>query len=236
VDLREDLLRGHHLLARPDVVAVERHELDVADLPGPGPRHAGEVDDLVVVHPAHHHHVDLERPEPGGVGRLDPLPRLAEAVAPRDVDELLPAERVEADVEPPEARLAERTGELREQDPVRRHRQVLHPRGRRDEPDQVRQVPARGGLAAGEAEVRDPERHGHPDDPADLLEGQDLRLGHPLGLRRHAVDAAEVAPVGDREAQVRDGAAVAVDEHRPIVADRSAGFQTGSRYAIFCDR
>ena len=61
-----------------------------------------------------------------------------------------------------------------------------------------------GRLAAGEADRLDAEPlDEHPGDPLDLLEGEDLGPGQPRhALLGHAVGAAEVAAVGDRDAQV----------------------------------
>ena len=58
-----------------------------------------------------------------------------------------------------------------------------------------------------------PSRDSSRDQPLDLLEGEDLVALEPRQpLGRHAVLTAEVAAVGDRDAQVADVAAVAVDE------------------------
>ena len=54
---------------------------------------------------------------------------------------------------------------------------------------------------------------GDPGDPFDLLEGEDLGTGKPGdALFGHAVDAAQVAAVGDRDTQVGVDAAEGVDE------------------------
>ena len=78
---REDARRRHDLVALPRVLRVQRHVLDephlVPGLPGP-PR---EVDDLVVVRPADHDAVDLDRREAGGLGRPHAGEHLLEGVA-----------------------------------------------------------------------------------------------------------------------------------------------------------
>lgn len=50
--------RPHHLGIAPHV-SVERHVLDEAHVDGAVAREAHEGPQLVVVHAAHHHHVDL---------------------------------------------------------------------------------------------------------------------------------------------------------------------------------
>ena len=69
-------------------------------------------------------------------------------------------------------------------------------------------------LAAGEADAVEAEAlDAHLRDPGQLLVGEQLVAGEPRHpLRRHAVRAAEVAAVGDRDAQVAVDPAEAVDE------------------------
>src|SRR5260370_27875305 len=66
-------------------------------------------------------------------------------------------------------------------------------------------------LTAGQAELLDAE----PDEGAahavEFFEGQELGFRQKIHLFRHAIDAAEVAAVGDRYAQVRDGSSKRVD-------------------------
>ena len=68
------------------------------------------------------------------------------------------------------------------------------------------EVGAHRRLAAGEADPVDPEALDEdPGEALDLLERQHLAAGQPLhALLRHAVRAAEVAAVGDRDPQVAD--------------------------------
>ena len=73
--------------------------------------------------------------------------------------------------------------------------------------DQPLDVAAHERLAAGDADLLDAVGDEHPRQALDLLEREQLpaleeRVVAPEDLLRHAVDAAEVAPVGDRDAQV----------------------------------
>src|SRR5262249_3853902 len=77
--------------------------------------------------------------------------------------------------------------------------------------DQVRQVAAQKRFAPGEAQLAYTEFHEHPRNPHDLIEGKALVRAEeavPLVilLARHAVRAAEIAAIHDRDAQVTDGA------------------------------
>ena len=65
LDLFLDMKTRDYLLVGPDVVAVQRHELDEADLVALVAREPREVDDLIVVLALHDHHVQLDRPKPG---------------------------------------------------------------------------------------------------------------------------------------------------------------------------
>ena len=80
--------------------------------------------------------------------------------------------------------------------------------------DQHRQVGPHGRLAAGEADAVDVEALDEDAGEAlDLLEREQVLAGQPLhALGRHAVGAAEVAAVGDRDPQVTDGPPEGVDE------------------------
>src|SRR6185437_12571623 len=90
-----------------------------------------------------------------------------------------------------------------------------------------RQVSAHQGLATGQSYGSYPESTGHPGHPGDLLEAEKLssgRKGHPV--LRHAVDAPEIATVGDRDPQVVMDPAMSVDQ-RPL--DRHLRLVRGHR-------
>jgi hypothetical protein len=168
----------------------------------------GHLEDAPVVHPALHDHVDLDGPEPGGGRRLDalehPVDRGAHVV---HRPEHVVVERVEADGHAVQAGIGERLRLAREQDPVRRHGDVLDARHRGQHRDQPLEVAPQERLAARQPQLAHARAREQPREPRDLLERQDLRAAQELeivaeDLLRHAVDAAEVAPVGDRDAQV----------------------------------
>ena len=80
--------------------------------------------------------------------------------------------------------------------------------------DQPGDVRPHERLAAGEADRLEPEAlDADPGDPGDLLVGEQLVAGQPLhALFRHAVRAAEVAAVGDRDPQILDAARERIDQ------------------------
>src|SRR5262249_6262418 len=94
-----------------------------------------------------------------------------------------------------------------EQEAVRREREIAQALDPCEHADQARQVVAQERLAAGDPQLLDAEADEDPREARDLLEGGQLGLSEELvalagDLRRHSVGAAEVAAVGDRDAQV----------------------------------
>ena len=114
-----------------------------------------------------------------------------------------------------EAGLAERPRLLREQRRVRRQREI-EAVDRREPLDEALELAPQERLAAGQADLLDPERDERLRDPLELLEREQLLAVHeavflPEHRLRHAVGAAEVAAVGDRDPQVADRPSERVD-------------------------
>ena len=84
--------------------------------------------------------------------------------------------------------------------------------------EQSHDVAAHQGLATGQAQFFHPEPDKRAAHPVELFEGQQLLLGQEGHLFRHAIDAAEIAPVGDRYAQIGDGASERVDHEKLSLA------------------
>ena len=119
-------------------------------------------------------------------------------------------ERVEADGDALQAGIGERLRLRGEQRGVRRQRQVDVER--RELLDEALEVAADERLAAGDPDLARAERDERARDAGDLLERQQLlaveeAVVAAVHLLRHAVGAAEVAAVGDRDAQVAQRAA-----------------------------
>ncbi len=141
-----------------------------------------------------------------------PASTLSQLVAAGHLLELGAVERVEADVEPVEPGLAQVVGAVAQRGAVGGHRQVdaeLRQLG-----DERGDVGPNRRLAAGEADAVEPEAlDADAGEPLDLLEREDLAARHPLHpFFRHAVRAAEVAAVGDRDPQVAHDAAERIDQ------------------------
>jgi hypothetical protein len=174
----------------------------------------GHCEDIGVVGAALHYHVDLDRAEALGRRRLDALDDLGHReirVIHRLEDGLV--ERIQAHGDAPQARLLERPCLPREQRAVRGERDLRRQLG--EQRHQAVELPAHERLAPGQADFAHAEAHEDAREPRDLLEAEDraVRKEFVAGvehLARHAVDAAEIAAVGDRDAQVahRPGARV----------------------------
>ncbi len=156
----------------------------------------------------------------GGGGRID----AGENARDGEVDvvqraEDLVLERVEADGDPVEAGGSEGTCLLRKERAVRRHGQV-EAWDVGEHRDELLDVTSQQRLAAGQPDLLDSMSRQDPRQPLDLLEREELgareeAVAAPEDLLRHAVGAAEVAAVRDRDAEVSKRSSQAVERHRP---------------------
>lgn len=208
-----------HLVARAEgggaVVAdrlAQRHLLDKADIDalGAGERH--QVEHLVVVAPLEDHGVELDARETGLPGGADAVDHPGQVAGAGQGAEARRVQGVEADVEAPEAALAQGPGVLDQARAVGGHGEIAQPRQGADLTDQGLDAALDQRLAAGEADLLRAELDEDPAQGGHLLQGQHLGAGQEGHLLGHAVDAAEVATVGDRQANVAHGAAEAVDQ------------------------
>ncbi len=120
-------------------------------------------------------------------------------------------QRVERDGHPLETGVFERLCLGVQRGSVRGQRNVnitaVRPLERGEHPHKLLKPLAQQRFATGEADLLDPVCHGDPGEPGHLLKGQ--QLGSPQerevfaeDLLRHAVNAPEVAPIGDRNTKI----------------------------------
>jgi len=124
-------------------------------------------------------------------------------VATGDLEESLRSEAVQADIEMSEAGSLDPPGVLPEQSRIGSHGQDVEPFDTTEAGDQDMEVATHERLTAGEADLVDAHSDENPANALQLLEGEKLGAifpDQPFG--GHAVEAAEVAPVGDRDAQI----------------------------------
>ena len=180
---------------------------------------ARKVEHAVVVEAALDHGVDLDG-QPRRGCRLDPLEHALDRevhVVHRPEDVVV--ERVEADGDSTETGVAQRLRLLRQQRRVRRQRQV-EPADPGEHRDELLEVAAEQRLAAGQPDLLDAVTHERTRGPLDLLEREQLTPGQEgvvaaEDLLRHAVDAPEVAAIGDRDAQISERPGQCVENGHP---------------------
>jgi hypothetical protein len=229
--------RGHNLRRRDDVVEPPAvrvphvHVLDEAHHVAGAPKVARELDDGVLVEAALDDDVHLHG-QAGRGGCVDTVQHARD----REVDvvhgaEDVVVERVERDGDPAEARVGQRARLHGQQRAVRRQRQV-EPVDAREQRDQLLEVPPHQRLAARDADLLHAQGGEGAGEALDLLEGEQLGARQEAvvaaeDLLRHAVDAAEVAAVGDRDAQVAERPAETVGGHAESLARVSRGAERG---------
>ena len=168
----------------------------------------------MIVDPAPDDHVDLDRAQPDGQSRIDPV----EDPRDREVDAVHRAEdrvvqRVETDGHALQAGVLQRPRQRPERSSVRGQREIQLLAVRRaqgsEHRDEIRQTPPNERLPAGDPQLLHAQRDERPRGSLDLLEGEDLvarqeREVAPKDFPGHAVGAPEVAAIGDRDAQVAE--------------------------------
>ena len=164
-------------------------------------------EDPVVVEPALDDDVHLDRVEPGGEGCVDSL----EHARDREVDvvhraEDIVVERVEAHGDASQPGVLQALGLGGQEGAVGGKREV-EPVDPREHPNEGLDVAANQWLASRDADLLDAEAGEGAGDALDLLEGEELGAGEERvvaaeDLLGHAIDAAEVAAVGDRDPEI----------------------------------
>ena len=232
--MRETISVGRHHVVEPPAVRVA--DVHVLDEPQDQPLvacPARERQHRVLVHPAPDDRVDLDRRE--ARPRARPRSRRAPWTTGKSTPFIDPKTSSSSESSETVIRcspaVGERPGERPERGPVRREREVDRlavgrpDRGQRR--DEHRQVAPDERLAARDPQLPDAEPDEDAGQPLDLLERQHELLGQerevaPEDLGRHAVRAAEVAAVGDRDPEVAQGTAEAVGHgRRPCRRNRS---------------
>ena len=145
--------------------------------------------------------------KPGLLRRVEPLQHLGEIAPAGDAAELVRVEGIEGDVDPPHAAGGEVprvAGELRAVGGDGELVEGARIEMAREGAEQGHDVPPHQGLAAGDAQLAHALRDEGRADPVELLEGQKVALGQEGHVLGHAIDAAEVAAVRHRDAQIGD--------------------------------
>jgi hypothetical protein len=211
----DDFVREEHFFTLPRIVGIERHELDEPDFDSHLAREMPEGNDLVLRQAADGDSVHLDRVESGGLGGLDAGDHLFVTLPTSDFFELFRVERIETDVDSPQAGGKQLGRLIGQQNAVCRQADIVDALDRRQLLDENRQVAADEGFAPGEANLSETQRHGDAHEPLDLFEGEQLAAIHELHvLGRHAVKAADIAAISDADPQICVHAAEGVDQRQ----------------------
>ena len=176
--------------------------------------HSISAGDFVLVDAPERHRIDLDL-EPGRLRGVDAGKHLVEIAPARDGAELVGVERIERDIDALDAVTCQLAGKARQLGAVGRQRQLVERAARempRERADQRHDPAADQRLAAGKAELAHPLGDERGAQPVELLEGEQIGLRQERHVLRHAIDAAEVAAVGDRNPQIGDRPPERVDQ------------------------
>ena len=176
---------------------ADRHHLEEARDDAALPRPAHQRLDLDVVLVLHDHGVELDLVEARRERSVDAAQHDVELSAAGHALEASGVEAVERHVHAAQARFAQRGGELLEARRVRRDRDVVEPE-RAEEPNHRDEVAMQERLAAGEPHPADTSSDEAADHRLPGLEIEPL-VDVTVLLVRTAIDAREVATVGQRE-------------------------------------
>ena len=190
-----------------------RHHLDEGEVIAALAAPADELRELVLIGAAQRNAIDLDR-ETGPPRGLQSVEHLRHPSPAGDLCEFFCVECVEGDIDAPDAEFGEAVREAGELRTVGGEGQLVEIRAEMpgealDQPDHI--APHQR-LAAGQAQFA----HAEPDEgraePIELLQGEEFLLGKKLHVLRHAIDAAEVASVSDRYAEIRNGTLERIDQ------------------------
>ena len=188
---------------------AERHQFDEAHLPVVLKRQPRQLDHIVVVVAARNDRVHFHGRETRGFGRLDAAPNGLRVEEAHQSLSALRIQRVQMDVDPFQPRILERLRQFIEQQAIGRHAQIVRAVHAGNPRRDLDQVWAQGRLAPGQAELAETDGRRRTYDLFNLLWREKffaLDKGQPV--QRHAVQAAQVAAVRQRDAQIVDVAQV----------------------------
>ena len=159
--------------------------------------------------------VGFDRVETGLLSRTNALHHPIEFVAAGDLLEGGCVQCVQTNVDSPESGVVQRPSLVGQQDPIRCQTDVANLGDRSELGDKDMQIAAHQRLPARQTDLVDAQRDRHAHEPFDLFEGQQFLAIHELHLTsRHAVKTADVAAVGDTDAQVVMNSAKGIDQCR----------------------
>ena len=163
----------------PQVLRVERHELDVAHLEAALARaKTRERHDVGLHQVLHSHRIQLDGPETQAARRFNACQHTVQLVAPGDLAETRTVERIQVDVDAAQPGPRKRSRLFGQQHAVSGQRQVGNAGNGGQAAKQERAGRARtSGSPAGDAQFGNAQARGNPREALDLFEMQDLAAG-----------------------------------------------------------
>ena len=203
---------GDHRVASPGAVGIERHELDEAHDQVAFARELGEGFDFVVIEAAHQHGVHFYGPKTRSLRGVDTCHHLVESFCAGDAFEFFAVERIEADVDAVETGGEKSVEALREQVAVGSDREIVDA-DCFEVRDKIFDAGADKRFATRDANFLNAHADENAREALIFVPFEQLVVRHVvIGIGRAAINAAEVAAVGDRDAEVGDLAAEFVVE------------------------
>ncbi|MCY1450326.1 hypothetical protein D9M71_671240 [compost metagenome] len=147
--------------------------------------------------------------------------------------EALGIEAVEADVQARQAGIEQRLGQAGELRAIAGHAQLAQARQGGNPGAQLDDARAHQRLAAGQADLAGAHGDKAFSKLIQLFKGEDALARQELHVFGHAIDAAKVAAVGDRHAQVIDFPTVAVDQLFAVCTHDGQGLLYRGRDAVW---
>ena len=198
---------------------AERHHLDERKLHAAPVRPLQQGWKFVLVHAFERHRVDLDL-QSSCLRGIDPGQDLVQLTPARDGAELVGIERVERDVDAFDAAARELARIFRQLRTVGGERELVERSAREmagERGDEGHYAAPHQRLAASEPELPDAARDKGAAQPIEFFKREQVGLGQERHVLRHAIDAAKIAAVRHRHAQIGDRPPEGVDQ-------RSVGF------------
>ena len=207
----------------PAVLVADRHKLDKADLKGLLKRQPGKILKLIVVYPFHGDHIQFDS-EAQPFGCHQAIPDLGEIVPAGNARELFPDQGIQRDIDVSYPFGIELFGIIGQQYPVGGEPYFREPFKLAQLMDEPENFFPDQRLTAGQSQLVHALGDGKTDHPYQFLVAEELGVLQKLScfdlavrilvFFGHAVYAAEIAAIGERQPEIGNCSGKLVDERR----------------------
>ena len=214
---------------------AHRHHLDEGQVVTLVAAPLHQIEQLAVVDALEGYGVDLDAQAGSGRGP-DPLQHLGQAAPPGDCRELVSVQRVQRHVHAPDTDIGQFRRVAGQLAAVGGQGQLVQavPKVTRHVAEKAHDAATDQRLSSGDTQLAHAQADEGGGQAVKLLQRQEVGLGQELHVFRHAIDASEIAAVGDRHPQIGDGAGKRVDQgrvhvHPPYLGAPDPGHKAGIR-------